>query len=110
MGFLALGMQDIAPCRSPSHDLPGLESSRKTLVLRPLVLIGSTNVSTCPLGGPSSIRFSADVLWAGLVSSCRVEDSSHNMAHGSQVHYVKDHLLIVEQALSFRQALGSFFS
>ena len=39
-------------CRIPSHDLPGLESSRKTLVPRPLVLIGSTNVSTLSIGRP----------------------------------------------------------
>lgn len=98
-------------CRIPSHDLPGLESSRKTLVLRPLVLIGSTNVSTLSIGRPKLYpTFSGDVLWVGLCIqlSCWRFFTQHSAWKSGTLR--QGPFTIVEQALSFRQALGSFFS
>lgn len=71
------------------------------------------------IGRPTSIPFSADgFVDAGThdfaqastpVSSCRARDSSHNIVHGSQVHYVKHHLLQSDRALSSGKHLAASF-
>jgi hypothetical protein len=68
-------MQDIERAEPRLMTTPGLESSRKTLVLRLLVLIGSTKVYRfVPLGGPSlPSDFSADGLSTRELMICPAE-------------------------------------